>query len=251
MYELNRPTSSVYYGITLRDGTLPEANNMALHSCENPASVLANRRNLANQLGIPLHHFVLANQTHSNHYYEVKTSDKGRGVLETATAIPDTDALYTYEPSIVLGTFTADCVPLLLWSSKSTLIASVHSGWQGTVKELVPTLLEHLLCEKGEDASTLHIFIGPSLSEERFEVDVDVADRYKALGYADAFIRYKESTHKFHIDNGLVVREQCLRAGIPEENIIQSTVCTYTSEQGFSYRQNRQAGRHLGFIYRL
>lgn len=245
-----QPASTITFGISLKNPDRPENNNMALHSCENPEAVVENRKRLAEELGVSLDQFVLAQQTHSNHFYHVTSKDKGRGAWTTEDAISDTDALFTYEPNIVLGAFTADCVPLLFWSEQSHLIASVHSGWQGTVKEIVPALLLHLKDQHGEDLSSVHAFIGPALSEEKFEVDSDVAELYKQLGYADAFIRFKEETGKYHIDNALTVREQCIRAGIRPDFIDHSTVCTYQSPDGFSYRQNKKDGRHLVFILR-
>lgn len=248
--KLEHPISGVTWGITMKSMDRPENNNMALHTCMNPQDVLSNRQYLADELGVTLDQFVLANQTHSKNFYEVTSQDKGKGAFSTETAIADTDALFTYESNIVIGAFTADCVPMIFWSTSSPLIGSVHSGWQGTVKEIVPALLSHLKTEKQEDLSTLHVVIGPALSQEKFEVDADVAEKYKNLGYVDEWISYKEQTNKFHIDNAETVRQQCLRAGIKPEHIHVSPVCTFQSDQGFSYRQNKQDGRHLGFIFR-
>lgn len=244
------PTAQLTAGLTLRDETRPESNNIALHSCVSTDAVLENRHQLAAELGVPLSQFVLANQTHSATFYEVTKEDWGRGTTSLDTAIPDTDALFSYEFNTVLGVFTADCVPLLLWSEQTGLIAAVHSGWQGTVKEIVPKLLTHLIEEKGEDPTHLHAYIGHCLSQERFEVDADVAQKYQALGYADDLIMFRQETGKYHIDNEATVKKQCLLAGMLETHIEQSKICTFTSEQGFSYRQDKQAGRHLGFIFR-
>ena len=57
------------------------------------------------------------------------------------TAIPDTDALYTYEPNLVLCSFTADCVPVIFYNEVNGLIGVIHSGWQGTVKEITSEAL--------------------------------------------------------------------------------------------------------------
>lgn len=244
------PTAHLTVGLTLRDETRPESHNIALHSCVSPDAVLENRHQLAAELGVPLSQFVLANQTHSANFYEVTKDDWGRGATSLETAIPNTDALFSYEPNTVLGVFTADCVPLLLWSEQSGLIAAVHSGWQGTVKEIVPKLLTHLIEKKGEDPNHLHAYIGHCLSQDLFEVDADVAQKYQELGYTDDWIKYREETGKYHIDNGATVKEQCLRAGVLEAHIEQTAICTFTSERGFSYRQDKQAGRHLGFIFR-
>ncbi|MFC4355449.1 peptidoglycan editing factor PgeF [Chryseomicrobium palamuruense] len=248
--KLEHPITGVTWGITMKSHERPENNNMALHTCENPEDILANREVLAQELGVPLDQFVLANQTHSDHCHEVTAADQGRGAFSVDTAIPDTDALFTYEPDLVLGTFTADCVPMLFWSTSSQVIGSVHSGWQGTVKEIVPKLLVHLKEEKKEELSNVHVVLGPALSQEKFEVDADVAEKYKVLGYADEWIVYKEETNKYHIDNAQTVRAQCLRAGILPEHIHVSPVCTFQAADGFSYRQNKQDGRHLGFIFR-
>lgn len=245
-----QPTRDITFGVTLKDSSRPEQNNMALHSCENKTDVIENREALAQQLGVTLNQFVLATQTHSPHFHEVTGDDKGKGAYSTENAIPDTDALFTYEQDIVLGTFTADCVPMLFWSTSTSLIGSVHSGWQGTVKEIVPKLLTHLKEVKGEDMSTLHVYVGPALSQVKFEVDQDVADRYKKLGYAEAFIYFNSATAKFHIDNALTVKEQCLLGGISPEHIHLSDICTFQSDEGFSYRQHKKDGRHLGFIIR-
>ncbi|MEG0473118.1 MAG: polyphenol oxidase family protein, partial [Solibacillus sp.] len=94
----------------------------------------------------------------------------------------------------------------------------------------------------------LHVLIGPALSQEKFEVDADVYDQFKALGYADDFIYYNETSKKYHIDNQLTVKKQCELAGVPAENIQIDSMCTFLDESGFSYRQTKQAGRHLSFI---
>ena len=94
----------------------------------------------------------------------------------------------------------------------------------------------------------MKIILGPALSREKFEVDTDVRDRFKALGYADEFISYNEQTGKYHIDNQLTVKRQCELQRIPAENIFVDRTCTYTSAECFSYRRDKHCGRHMSFI---
>ncbi|WP_251636772.1 peptidoglycan editing factor PgeF [Sporosarcina sp. NCCP-2716] len=235
-------------GITLRDSTFPEENNMALHACISPSDVLTNRADLLNSLGRRAQDMVCANQTHSANFYKVTAADRGRGALSQADAIPDTDALYTTEPDIVLAGFMADCVPVILVNEEAGIAAVVHSGWQGTVKEITPKLLCHLIGNEQCRPEAFHVYIGPALSQGKFEVDRDVRDRFQALGYAEDFIEYNEATGKYHIDNKLTVKTQCERAGIPSGCITVDPMCTYLSEDGFSYRQDKQAGRHLAYV---
>lgn len=237
-------------GITLKDLRYQELNNMALHTCEHVDSILNNRKQLAAQLQIPLERFVCMNQTHSANFHHVTKQDIGRGAIDVKTAIPNTDALYTYEPNILLCSFTADCVPVLFYHETNGLIGAIHSGWQGTVKEITRKLFEHLKREEMCDLEKVHLQIGMALSQKKFEVDEDVYMKFKQLGYADEFMYFHEQTKKYHIDNQQVVKKQCMLAGIPSHQIKIDQTCTFQSDTGFSYRQDRKSGRHVSFIMR-
>lgn len=180
----------------------------------------------------------------------MEKSEIGKGATDNTTAVHDTDALYTYEPNVVISSFTADCVPVLFYNEKTNVIGAVHSGWQGTIKEITLKLLQHLQQEENCDLRDLKVMIGPAISQEKFEVDADVQEKFKALGYADEFMYWNEETSKFHIDNQLTVKTQCMLAGVPEENISIDRMCTFLDEDGFSHRQDRSTGRHLSFIMR-
>lgn len=235
-------------GTTIRDLNTPEQNNMALHICNNTNAIIKNRQQLAQNIGCDVMDFVCAEQTHSANFYKVTSVDRGRGAVTMENAIPNTDALYTYEPGILLTSFSADCVPVLLYNEKSGVIGAVHSGWQGTVKEVTSRLLHQLIVEESNDASAFHVYIGTALSQQKFEVDRDVYEKFKALGYADEFMYFNPDTNKYHIDNQKTVKKQCELAGIPANQITIDDTCTFLNEQGFSYRQDKKCGRHMSFI---
>lgn len=237
-------------GMTRKEISLPEANNMALHACQSPAHVLGNRKRLADSIGCTLGDFVMPDQTHSAHFYQVKKEDKGRGALDSDTSVRDTDALYTYESNLALACFTADCVPILFFSESSNLVGAIHSGWQGTVKEITLKLFRHLKESEDCNPADVKVILGAALSQKRFEVDRDVYDKYAALGYAGDWIDYEIEKGKFLIDNQRVVQRQCELAGIPAENIVSDHMCTYEDPAGFSYRENKNSGRHMSFIMR-
>jgi len=89
-----------------------------------------------------------------------------------------------------------------------------------------------------------------ALSQEKFEVDCDVYDQFLQLQYADECMYKNEQTGKYHIDNQRTVKKQCMLTGIPEENIVLDRTCTFQDDTGFSYREDKQTGRHAGFIMR-
>lgn len=234
----------------MKDTKELEQGNMALHICVNEEHIIENRQKLAASLSSDIHNFVCANQTHSAHFHRVTLEDKGRGALTKGTAIADTDALYTLEPNIILSCFTADCVPVIFFNKVNGLIGVIHSGWQGTIKEVTLKLLTHLKEVENCNPEDFQVQIGAALSQEKFEVDEDVFVKFNDLGYANDFIYYKESTNKYHIDNQLTVKKQCELAGIPSDQITIDPTCTFISPDGFSYRRDKQAGRHLSFIMR-
>src|SRR5690625_330839 len=235
-------------GTTLQDSTNYENNNMALHQCENPEQIIENRKQLAQFLEIGLEDFVCAKQTHSVNFHNVIEADRGRGAFSQDTAIPETDALYTFEPNIMLSCFTADCVPVIFYNEISGVVGVIHSGWKGTVNEITLRVFQHLVEAEKCDPEDFFVWLGPALSQEKFEVDVDVFEKFDALGYAREFILYREMTKKYHIDNQKTVKKQCELAGIPSKQISMDRTCTFLSEEGFSYREDRRAGRHLSFV---
>lgn len=234
-------------GMTLKDVAEPELNNMALHACENSQLVLANREKLAGFLEVQLPDFVCTQQTHSANFKKVSLEDRGRGASDTNDAFSDTDALYTYDAGLVLCSFAADCAPVILHDTHTGLIGVVHSGWQGTIKEITAKLLHHLIEAEQCNPSDLEIQIGAAISQQRFEVDEDVFLKFDALGYATEFMYFNERTTKYHIDNQAIVKKQCELAGVPTKQISIDRTCTYSSPDGFSYRQDRNSGRHLIF----
>ncbi|WP_042474046.1 peptidoglycan editing factor PgeF [Bacillus ndiopicus] len=235
-------------GITIK-GDGEEYNNMAFYTSENPQAVLKNRQQLASEIGYSLQDFVCPEQTHSANFQKITKQHKGNGAENQTSAFPQTDALYTYEQGIVLSIFTADCVPIIITNAVTGLCAVIHSGWQGTVKEITSKLLQQLIKE-GNHPADLQIQIGMALSQQRFEVDTDVYKHFQALGYADDFMYFHEPTQKYHIDNQLTVQRQCLLAEVPLENIQIDRTCTYDTAHGFSYRQQKTCGRHMIFVVR-
>lgn len=237
-------------GTTLKDTEFPEQNNMALHVCEDSMNIIKNRQRLASTLNCGINDFVCANQTHSANVHQVAVADKGRGAQNTDDAIADTDALYTFESNILLSTFTADCVPVIFYNEADDLTGVIHSGWQGTVKEITLKVFQQIVQKKQIDPKNIKVILGPALSQEKFEVDSDVYEKFLALGYANDCMYFNKETNKYHIDNQRTVKKQCELAGIPSGNITIDQTCTFKSEEGFSYRQDKKTGRHLSFIIR-
>ncbi|HIV74445.1 MAG TPA: peptidoglycan editing factor PgeF [Candidatus Pseudogracilibacillus intestinigallinarum] len=236
--------------MTMKDETKLEANNMALHSCKNEANIIENRKRIAAEIGASIDDFVFPTQTHSANFYKVTEADKGRGATTLDDAIANTDALYTFEPDIVLCSFSADCVPILFYHETANVIGVIHSGWRGTIQEIAKKFFQHLIEQENCSVKGFRIVIGPAICKEKFEVDEDVASLFRELGYAKECIHFNQEKNKFFIDNQQTIIQQLQLIGIKQHQIMIDDTCTFQHEAGFSHRRDKEKGRHMAFIRR-
>ncbi len=238
-------------GTTLRDRNQAEYNNMALHCGGNLTEIIANRKRLVKEIGISLSQCTFANQTHSDHIVKVTQADAGKGAFQAADAIQDCDALYTRESNLLIGVFTADCVPILLFDPIEKIICAIHSGWMGTTKQITTKTMQVLITQEGCLAQNIYAYIGASIAFRSFEVGKEVVDQIKALPFdTTPFIAYQKNEKAF-IDNKGLNQQMLINSGVQKDHIIIDKNDTFAeNESFFSYRRNKQCGRHLSFIIR-
>ena len=237
----------------MKDPSRPDQNNMALHVCNDPQGVLENRHQLEKET-IPLNRWALAWQKHTDQFYRVTRKDIGKGAYDKDTSILNVDALYTTEPEILIGVFTADCLGILVFDSTTPCVCTIHSGWKGTVQKITYKTIAHLIQKQLLHPQTTQVFFGPSLQFDSLEIGQDVITQIQAMDMNTTPFLKPISEQKALFDNqGLNI--QMLRdLGIPSENIHPSSYDTLKDIQDtFSYRMNNRlkefpkCGEH--FIY--
>lgn len=228
--------------------TNSDGGNMAYQAFGD--NVLENRQAVASKLGVDLDKFVFAKQCHSANIAEVSKCDRGRGVLSFEDGIEDVDCLYTFDDDIVLSAFYADCTPVYIMSKRDNLTCVIHAGWQGTVKAIVYKTIEHFK-SIGIDPANLEVVIGPSISLENFEVESDVIERINNLDMIETNLCYTQINDiKYKADVKLINKLEAIAAGVLEENIYVSDICTYDTEDLFSFRKDNQTGRMISCIFK-
>ena len=176
--------------------------------------------------------------------HQVHGKDIKRVEKDTSNSIEDYDGLMTNCPNKMLLTCYADCVPILFYDYKNNVIASVHSGWKGTIAEIGKNVVS-TMCEKYDsNIKDILVFIGPSIGGCCFEVGQDVWQKF-----ADCFPSSVEKNSE-KVDLKKAVEEQLLNAGIKKANIEISNICTKcNSDKFYSYRAgDKEAGRFAAFI---
>ncbi len=238
-------------GTSLRINHEKEANNLALHVCKNTHHVLENRKNFSDTLGIAMDSWVYPQQTHSDHIKEVTNQDCGRGVYTYTSGIPDCDALYTKDRLVALGVFHADCVPILLYDPIQQIICAIHSGWQGTVKEITGKALDHLIEKEGCNPQNMFAYIGPAIGFKSFEVGSEVIHQIQTMSFpTESYVAYA-SNEKAFVDCKGLNKQMLLNKGLLNDHITVDKNDTFQHNDAlFSYRRDASCGRHVSFIMR-
>ena len=107
--------------------------NLGSHVGDDPAAVVANRRALAEALGVPASAMTFM---HPDHGRGVAAVSEPTGVTPGAE-ITSVDALVTATAGIGLVALAADCVPVILVEPVAGVVAAVHSGWRGLALDVV------------------------------------------------------------------------------------------------------------------
>ncbi|SDO28178.1 peptidoglycan editing factor PgeF [Alkalicoccus daliensis] len=240
-------------GFTTRTGGTSEppfhSNNMGLHVNDSPDAVIANREELAEQLGFPLSSWVAAEQTHEDQIVKVTAPLAGSGARSFEDTIKRTDGFYTKEKNLLLTLAFADCVPIYFLNEEKGLIGVAHAGWQGTVKNISGKMVKLWEEMEGVHPGTVFAAIGPSIDKCCYVVDEKVITAleevlpnhkpYEELSPNQYALQLKEAN--LH----LLINE-----GVPPENILVSDYCTSCEEElFFSHRRDQgKTGRMISFI---
>jgi YfiH family protein len=216
--------------------------SLALHTEEKLSEILKNRETLKKLY--PNMNFIVANQTHSaNIKVIVKNEEIGWKSLNTA--IQDCDALITNQNNIILTILTADCVPILLFDPIEKVVAAVHAGWKGTEQEILFKTVIKMKETFGTNPKNILAGIAPSIGKCCYEVDWNVAQHFEDVKNA-----YDKKEEKYMLDLPHINKLQLLKAGLKQENIEMSNVCTACEvENYFSYRkEDGCSGRFMSMI---
>ena len=152
-----------------------------------------------------------------------------------------TDGLITNKKNIALATTNADCILLLFFDPVKKVIANTHSGWNGTLQRISIETVKKMEEEYSCNPEDIICCICPSIRKCHFEVREDVEqlfyNEFKDLKEREQVIIKKENTDKWLIDTVEINKIILKKAGLKEENIIDSRICSVcNSDLIHSYR---------------
>jgi YfiH family protein len=209
--------------------------NLGDHVGDDPAAVAANRARLARELGVPGDRLVWMSQVHGT----------GVAVVDGPQAgpLPDTDAVVTATPGLVLGVLVADCVPVLLADHVTGVVAAVHAGREGVRRGVLPAALS-AMASLGARARHVSALLGPAVCGSCYEVPEDMQADVARVAPAAA-VRTRRGTPGLDLRAGL--EEMLRRAGVTE--VVHDPRCTVEDRTLFSHRRDGVTGRQAGIVW--
>ena len=183
-------------------------------------------------------------QKHTN---EVKTVKDKYGI--NISEFSFTDGLITNQKGVPIATTAADCTPIIIYDPQNKVIANVHSGWKGTLNNIVINATNKMIQEFNCQKENLLYFFGPCICKDCFEVQNDVYElfynKYKDLDNINDIIRKKND--KYLIDTTLLNETLLINMGIKKANIYKADICTYENDNYLhSYRKRTSESFGLG-----
>ena len=202
--------------------------NMSFNRGDSVENVTENYRRLCSAIGVKFENLVASAQDHHTFVRRVTSKEKGIGIYKPRD-LESVDALITNERDVALVTYFADCTPLLFVDTESRAVGAAHAGWRGTVGKIGAETVKRMGEEFRTNPRNIIAAIGPAINKCCYEVDEPVAEKFQALNLdGDKFIFPKENG-KYMIDLIETNRQILISAGVPNENIILSDVCTRCS----------------------
>ncbi len=235
----------IFTAVSFRPGGVSsspfDSLNMGLHTEDIKIDVLKNRELFFNSQDIDHQDIVTLKQAHSNKVVIVQKKDKGRGALDHKDSLAEADGMATNEPEIPLVIFTADCVSIFLADVKKRVAGIAHAGWKGTFFRIGESIIKAMK-KLGADPNNMIAGFGPSIGPCCYEVGQDFAEKFN-----NEFILYRDK--KYYFDLKEANKKILVSAGMKEDNIIHSDLCTSCrSDICFSYRRSNKTGRMASVI---
>ena len=153
---------------------------------------------------------VLLHQVHSNKIFFINKKVKKKLIG---------DGLLTKNKNLAIGILTADCCPILFYDPKKNIIGAVHAGWKGAFKNIAGKMVSEFK-KKGTKLEDLYVAIGPTISQNSYEVKKDFKYRFLRQKLSNRKF-FKIKRNKIYFDLVGYIYNQMKKSGIKNIEIIK------------------------------
>ncbi len=221
------------HGTFTRHGGVSPSPYNSLNTSDNVGDL---RENVVKNLSTIKHsmgarRILTTRQTHGTHVLIVHEE-----VLEAFDDSRQADAMITHMRGVALMIKQADCQAVILFDPEKNVIANVHCGWRGNVKNIlgrvVAMMEQHFGCAREDLLAAIGPSLGPCCAEFIAHEDI----------FPPGFRDFRVSDTLF--DLWRLSSHQRVTAGVNPSNITGSKICTRChTDLFFSYRGEGVTGR--------
>lgn len=209
--------------------------NLSIKGDDEWRRVRANRDLLAGAFGLGHDDLVLAQQVHGR---EVAVVDRSSSRAAQG-GIHGVDALVTATAGLALVVLAADCLPVLLADPVAGVVGAAHAGRQGLACGVLQATVAAMRDLGAHDVTAV---IGPAAGACCYEVPLSLADEVeRAVPGSRATTR--QGTPSVDLRGGAT--RLLTGLGVTVGHV---EACTIHDERFYSYRRDRETGRHGGLV---
>ena len=254
-FPIFEPFSFLCHGFSTRLGGVSkgvfQTLNLSYNRGDEKDCVTQNYKNICNSIGMEMEDIVFSDQVHDTKIHVAHKEDC-QGEEYGNRKLSAIDGLITNEKNVVLCTSYADCVPLFFVDSEHHAIGASHSGWKGTVGKIGAKTVAKMGEEFGTKPENLYCVIGPSICADCYEVSEDVIVQIQE-NFPEEMVKrcvFPKANGKYQLDLWMLNKDILLKAGVLEEHIAVSNVCTCCNQKLlFSHRASSgKRGNLCGFL---
>ena len=241
-FELFKKDSHIVHGIFTRAGGTStgvfDSLNIGMNSGDEHSAIADNRKIIIKKMGLkPL---IFLNQVHRTDIQILKKDDNDLSEnFQPGREIYTADGIITDMKDVCLVIQVADCQAVMLYDSKKKVIANIHSGWRGSIKNIIGKCVDKMILEFGCQTENIIAGISPSLGPCCSEF-VNYKDEIPKKLW-----KYKiKDKDKDDFDFWKMSRDQLMDKGVKKEHIENMEICTKCNTDIFySFRGEKTTGR--------
>jgi len=230
-FDLFQGYPDLIHGVFPRSGGVSsncfDSMNVGLSVGDDPLAVAENRRRMLAKMGSK--QAIFLNQVHGTTIHVLEKENRQPSIVA--------DGVVTDMKGISLVIQVADCQGILLFDPQKKVIANVHSGWRGSVENIIgncmDVMIDQFKCNPGDIRAGISPSLGPCCAEfiNYMEEIPGAMWSYRLPGTSN-------------FDFWSLSCDQLLEKGVKKENIETMKICTRcNTDQFYSYRQEKKTGR--------
>jgi len=236
---LNKYSNKLTHGFFFKNGGVSTGIYLSLNfrilGNDSKANVFKNTEIVKQELNLSKVHKAI--QYHTDNILILDNNNKIKYEIEKLND-EEFDSYLTNEKGIATVITTADCNPIVIYDPIKNVVANVHSGWKGTIKQIYLKTIRLMNKKFDCNYEDIIVCIGPSINKCCFcSSNLEFKKQFTDIWPNEKEYITNKENGEFFIDLPYVIKKDLIQLGLKEDNIALSNICTVcNSDICFSYR---------------